>query len=177
MLKCEVKKKMIKETTENLSSSEMQRNSRSREVQKENGMEETEKDHKYETLKNILIRRILVRDRKNSSTPFLQEDVLGIMPTEPESRSVISFRPLLLPGITVVISPLISLMKDQVRALNEAGVRRAAYINSSAETRSAVRWNTPVRGRYKIIYVAPERLLTPLFLDFAQSQYQYGDGG
>ena len=95
-------------------------------------------------------------------------DVLGIMPTGAGKSICYQVPALLLPGITVVISPLISLMKDQVRALNEAGIH-AAYINSSlTEGQIYKAMEYAVQGRYKIIYVAPERLLTPLFLDFAQ---------
>ena len=71
-------------------------------------------------------------------------------------------------GITVVVSPLISLMMDQVKALNEAGVH-AAYINSSlTENQITKALALAKEGRYKIIYVAPERLETPRFLDFAR---------
>ena len=95
-------------------------------------------------------------------------DVLGIMPTGAGKSICYQVPALLLPGITVVISPLISLMKDQVRALNEAGIH-AAYINSSlTEGQIYKAMEYAMQGRYKIIYVAPERLLTPLFLDFAQ---------
>ena len=95
-------------------------------------------------------------------------DVLGIMPTGAGKSICYQVPALLLPGITVVISPLISLMKDQVRALNEAGIH-AAYINSLlTEGQIYKAMEYAVQGRYKIIYVAPERLLTPLFLDFAQ---------
>ena len=95
-------------------------------------------------------------------------DVLGIMPTGAGKSICYQVPALLLPGITVVISPLISLMKDQVRALNEAGIH-AAYINSSlTEGQIYKAMEYAAQGRYKIIYVAPERLLTPLFLDFAQ---------
>ena len=95
-------------------------------------------------------------------------DALGIMPTGAGKSICYQVPALLLPGITVVISPLISLMKDQVRALNEAGIH-AAYINSSlTEGQIYKAMEYAVQGRYKIIYVAPERLLTPLFLDFAQ---------
>lgn len=70
-------------------------------------------------------------------------------------------------GITLVISPLISLMKDQVSALNQAGVH-AAYLNSSLTAGQYYKALGYAReGRYPIIYVAPERLLTPEFLDFA----------
>lgn len=94
------------------------------------------------------------------------QDVLGIMPTGAGKSICYQVPALLLPGITIVISPLISLMKDQVRALNEAGVH-AAYINSSlSETQIAKALYLAEQGTYKIIYVAPERLQSGLFLDF-----------
>ena len=73
----------------------------------------------------------------------------------------------MLDGITIVVSPLISLMTDQVKALNQAGVH-AAYINSSLtdnQIRTALFY--AAQGRYRIIYVAPERLNTIRFLEFA----------
>lgn len=76
---------------------------------------------------------------------------------------------LMLDGITIVISPLISLMKDQVSALVQNGVR-AAFFNSSLtypQYRRAL--ENAVNGMYKIIYVAPERLLTDSFLNFTKS--------
>ena len=95
-------------------------------------------------------------------------DVLGIMPTGAGKSVCYQVPALLLPGITIVVSPLISLMKDQVRALNEAGVH-AAYINSSlTEGQIEKAFSLACRGQYKIIYVAPERLLTYLFQDFAR---------
>lgn len=70
-------------------------------------------------------------------------------------------------GITLVISPLISLMKDQVGSLNQAGIH-AAYLNSSLTMNQYYKALEFARqGRYPIIYVAPERLLTEEFLDFA----------
>ena len=76
---------------------------------------------------------------------------------------------LMMSGITIVVSPLISLMKDQVRALNEAGVH-AAYINSSLTENQIVKALANAKNeRYKIVYAAPERLLTPRFLDFARN--------
>ena len=76
---------------------------------------------------------------------------------------------LLMDGITIVVSPLISLMKDQVTALNQAGIH-AAYLNSSLTQNQYFKaLKLAGNGQYKIIYVAPERLLTESFLDFAKN--------
>ena len=95
------------------------------------------------------------------------QDVCGIMPTGAGKSICYQIPALLLPSVTLVISPLISLMKDQVRALNQMGIH-AAYLNSSltyAQYRKALAYAK--EGRYKIIYVAPERLLTEDFLAYA----------
>ena len=97
-------------------------------------------------------------------------DVLGVMPTGAGKSVCYQLPALLLPGITLVVSPLISLMKDQVAALREAGVP-AAFLNSSltaAQQREALR--RARTGEFKLIYVAPERLLTDSFLQFAVEQ-------
>lgn len=95
-------------------------------------------------------------------------DVLGIMPTGAGKSICYQVPALLFPGITLVISPLISLMKDQVQALNQAGVH-AAYINSSlSEAQISKALRLAAGGQYKIIYVAPERLETYEFLSFAR---------
>lgn len=95
------------------------------------------------------------------------QDVLGIMPTGAGKSICYQVPALLLPGITLVISPLISLMKDQVRSLNQAGIH-AAYINSSlSENQISMALSNAGKGQYKIIYVAPERLETYSFLEFA----------
>ncbi|OUN93676.1 DNA helicase RecQ [Blautia sp. An46] len=96
-------------------------------------------------------------------------DVLGIMPTGAGKSLCFQVPALLFPGITVVVSPLISLMKDQVSALNAAGVH-AAYINSSlTEGQYRKAMELARQGRYKIIYVAPERLMTESFLSLIQA--------
>ena len=158
----------IKETTEILSSSECRKMAGNREVQKENRMERNGEDHKYETLKKYFGYDGFRPGQEELIDALLAgRDVLGIMPTGAGKSICYQLPALLLPGITIVISPLISLMKDQVRALNEAGVH-AAYINSSlSENQIRRAMEFACAGRYKIIYVAPERLLTPLFLDFA----------
>lgn len=94
-------------------------------------------------------------------------DVLGIMPTGAGKSLCYQVPAMLLPGITLVISPLISLMMDQVKALNQAGIH-AAYINSAlTEGQISKALHNAREGRYKIIYVAPERLETDSFLSFA----------
>ena len=95
-------------------------------------------------------------------------DVFAVMPTGAGKSVCYQIPAMLLPGITIVISPLISLMQDQVKALNEAGIP-AAFINSSlSENMFYETVNRARQGVYKIIYVAPERLVTDSFLELAQ---------
>ncbi|MCD8369267.1 MAG: DNA helicase RecQ [Clostridiales bacterium] len=95
------------------------------------------------------------------------KDVFGVMPTGSGKSLCFQIPALIMEGITLVISPLISLMKDQVTALNHAGIH-AAYLNSSLTARQYEKALEYARaGRYPIIYVAPERLETEAFLDFA----------
>lgn len=91
-------------------------------------------------------------------------DALGIMPTGAGKSICYQVPAIIKYGVTIVVSPLISLMKDQVNSLIQQGVS-AAYINSSltAEQFSRV-LQYAYKGKYKIIYVAPERLLTADFL-------------
>ena len=92
-------------------------------------------------------------------------DVLAVMPTGAGKSICYQIPAIMLPGITLVISPLISLMKDQVGALNQNGIR-AAYLNSSLTPKQYVMALANIRqGVYKVIYVAPERLLTDGFLE------------
>jgi len=94
-------------------------------------------------------------------------DALGIMPTGSGKSLCFQIPALIMKGITIVVSPLISLMKDQVTALNQAGIH-AAFLNSSLTENQYFKALSYARGgRYPIIYVAPERLLTANFLDFA----------
>lgn len=95
-------------------------------------------------------------------------DALGVMPTGAGKSICYQVPALMLPGITLVVSPLVSLMADQVRALKAAGAR-PAYLNS---TLTPGQQNTVLKraaeGWYQIMYVAPERLSDPRFLAFAQ---------
>lgn len=93
------------------------------------------------------------------------EDCLGIMPTGAGKSVCYQVPAMIFSGVTIVISPLISLMKDQVDALNEIGIS-SAYINS---TLSSSQYSQTIQNMlsniYKIIYVAPERLNTDSFLN------------
>ena len=96
-------------------------------------------------------------------------DVLGVMPTGGGKSMCYQIPALCLGGTTLVISPLISLMKDQVAALTDAGVP-AGYINSSLsgeELRDVYR--RAYSGEYRLLYVAPERLGAPGFVKLAQT--------
>ncbi len=98
-----------------------------------------------------------------------RQDTVGIMPTGAGKSVCYQVPALIFSDITIVVSPLISLMKDQVNFLVQSGVR-AAYINSSLTESQIQRViENAKQGVYKIIYVAPERLLTPRFIDFASS--------
>ncbi|MCC8076124.1 MAG: DNA helicase RecQ [Clostridiales bacterium] len=96
-------------------------------------------------------------------------DLLAVMPTGAGKSVCYQIPALMAEGVTLVISPLVSLMKDQVTALVQNGVP-AAYFNSlltSAQQAEALRRGA--EGRYKLIYVAPERLTSPAFLRFCQT--------
>ncbi len=94
-------------------------------------------------------------------------DALGIMPTGGGKSLCYQVPALLLPGVTLVISPLISLMKDQVASLEAVGVS-AGFLNSSQtleESRQV--WGRVRRGECRLLYVAPERLENARFLELA----------
>lgn len=97
-----------------------------------------------------------------------QQDVVAIMPTGAGKSICYQVPALLFEGVTLVVSPLISLMKDQVNALIQAGIP-AAFLNSSLS--AAEQWKVIEMANqqaYKLIYVAPEQLMTPRFIAFAQ---------
>ncbi len=95
------------------------------------------------------------------------QDVLGIMPTGAGKSICYQVPSLLLEGLTLVVSPLISLMHNQVVALVQSGVP-AAYLNSSLSAKQmALVMENAKNNRYKLLYVAPERLLTEDFLRFS----------
>ena len=98
-------------------------------------------------------------------------DVMGVMPTGAGKSVCYQIPAMMLPGVTLVVSPLISLMKDQVAQLTRRGMP-AAFINSSltaAQHREVLL--RAESGRYKIVYVAPERLETEEFVRFAMGTH------
>lgn len=95
-------------------------------------------------------------------------DTLGIMPTGAGKSMCYQLPALMLDGITLVVSPLISLMKDQGNSLIQEGIN-AAYLNSSLTYNQFTKVLDNAReNKYKIIYIAPERLMTEEFLSFVQ---------
>lgn len=93
------------------------------------------------------------------------KDVLGIMPTGGGKSLCYQLPAILLEGLTFVVSPLISLMKDQVDSLNEIGIS-GTFINSTLSDLELLERLQEIReGKYKIIYVAPERLNTFAFIN------------
>jgi ATP-dependent DNA helicase RecQ len=90
-------------------------------------------------------------------------DTLAVMPTGAGKSLCFQIPALLLPGVTLVVSPLISLMKDQVDGLESQGIP-STFINSSLSGEAVYqRLNALTSGRYKMVYVAPERLETEVF--------------
>ncbi len=86
------------------------------------------------------------------------ENVLAIMPTGGGKSLCFQLPALMREGVTVVISPLIALMRDQVRALREAGVEAGALTSGNTDEETAAVWDALEAGRLKLLYIAPERL-------------------
>ena len=86
------------------------------------------------------------------------ENVLAIMPTGGGKSLCFQLPALMRDGVTVVISPLIALMRDQVRALQEAGVAAGALTSGNTEEETEAVWDALEQGSLKLLYMAPERL-------------------
>ncbi len=86
------------------------------------------------------------------------ENVLAIMPTGGGKSLCFQLPALMREGVTVVISPLIALMRDQVRALQEAGVAAGALTSANSPEETSAVWDALDRGQLKLLYLAPERL-------------------
>ncbi len=95
------------------------------------------------------------------------QDVFVLMPTGGGKSLCFQLPALIRDGLTIVVSPLISLMKDQVDALQTSGIA-ATYLNSTLDREEAkARWRGLHRGEYRMLYVAPERLMLDTFLERA----------
>ena len=91
-------------------------------------------------------------------------DVFALLPTGGGKSLCYQLPALVRPGLTVVVSPLIALMKDQVNVLESCGIP-ATFLNSSLEaSESQKRFENLQQGKYRLLYVAPERLMLPGFL-------------
>ena len=105
-----------------------------------------------------------------------RRDVLALMPTGGGKSLCFQLPALLQPGVTLVVSPLIALMQDQVRQLQNNGIP-AAFINSSLDAAEIERRTQALlRGEYKLLYLAPERLLLQEFLDGPLNHLYSGAG-
>src|ERR1051326_7766494 len=92
-------------------------------------------------------------------------DVFALMPTGGGKSLCFQLPALLREGLTIIVSPLIALMKDQVDALRASGIA-ATFLNSSLDRREAAeRFRGLNRGEYRMLYVAPERLMVDTFLE------------
>ena len=102
--------------------------------------------------------------REIAESVLAGRDVVALLPTGGGKSLCYQLPALLQPGLTLVISPLIALMKDQVDALTESGIA-ATYLNSSIDAQTAAqRIDELDRGAYRLLYVAPERALAPSFI-------------
>ncbi|MDO4173954.1 MAG: DNA helicase RecQ [Eubacteriales bacterium] len=96
------------------------------------------------------------------------KDVLGVMPTGAGKSICYQLSAMLLPGVTLVISPLISLMQDQTAALQRAGISVCLINSAQTPQERRASMHLAASGRCKMIYIAPERLATPDFCDLIQ---------
>ncbi len=119
---------------------------------------------------DILFKYFGYKHFKNGQEPLIEaildgRDALAVMPTGGGKSICYQVPSLMLAGLTIVISPLISLMKDQVMQLRENGIH-AAYLNSSLTTeQSRLVYRNLALGKYKLLYIAPERLEMPEFVE------------
>src|SRR5438034_10040301 len=105
--------------------------------------------------------------REIISDALAGRDVFVLMPTGGGKSLCFQLPALTRDGLTIVVSPLISLMKDQVDALQTSGIP-ATYLNSTVDREEAkARWRGLHRGDYRLLYVAPERLMLDTFLERA----------
>jgi ATP-dependent DNA helicase RecQ len=123
----------------------------------------------HEFLQNYFGYASFRRGQEQAITSVIEgKNTVCVMPTGGGKSIVYQIPALVLPGTTIVISPLISLMKDQVDTLIQLGIP-ATYINSSLTAgEAAARMNDARNGKYKLLYIAPERLGSWEFMDDLQ---------
>ncbi|QCK16313.1 RecQ family ATP-dependent DNA helicase [Mangrovivirga cuniculi] len=105
------------------------------------------------------------KQREIISSALFGKDVLALLPTGGGKSVCYQIPALLLPGLTVVVSPLIALMKDQVQALKSRGIPAASIQSSMSSREVDITLENAVQGAVKILYVSPERLHTKLFIE------------
>lgn len=93
-------------------------------------------------------------------------DTLALLPTGGGKSLCFQVPAMAMPGICIVISPLIALMKDQEEQLREKGIRAVAIVSGMKKSEIEVALNNCVHGNYKFLYVSPERLLSPVFQEY-----------
>ena len=101
-------------------------------------------------------------------TVLAGRDVLAVFPTGAGKSLCFQLPGLLLPGVTLVVSPLISLIKDQTEALRRLGIGAVAIDSSMSHIQQSRHLSEVLRGEAKFLYVAPERLASPFFREFCQ---------
>lgn len=92
------------------------------------------------------------------------KDTLGLMPTGGGKSITFQVPAMLLPGTCIVITPLISLMKDQVAALKERGIKATAIHSGLTRDQTVAAMENCILGSYKLLYISPERIASPLFM-------------
>src|SRR3989338_1180911 len=97
-----------------------------------------------------------------------KKDVIVLMPTGGGKSLCFQLPALCLPGVTLVISPLIALMKDQVDALNANGIPAVSLTSGQTMTERAIIQQELLQNKYKLLYIAPERLKNFYFREFLQ---------
>ena len=125
-----------------------------------------DKELLYGTLKKYFGYDSFREGQEELITNTLQgKDVLGIMPTSGGKSLCYQLPALLLDGMTIVVSPLVSLMKDQVDSLREMGIA-AAYLNSTLSREEFLQLMDDMRsGQLKLLYIAPERIDNESFMN------------
>lgn len=93
-------------------------------------------------------------------------DTLALLPTGGGKSLCFQVPAMAMPGLCLVISPLIALMKDQEQQLKEKGIRAVAIISGMKKQEVEIAMSNCIHGNYKFLYVSPERLMSPVFIEY-----------